>query len=193
MANSAQRFSRKTFLRLGFAGSGALVLGGSVCILNRSSRQLPKVLFFSESELETLAALSEAILPEAVGAPTYKEAKVLERLDEEFYFVDPFLSNDFKTLIMVLEYLPFFHWKFSRFSKLSLESRRQFLSELNHSDSDTVRAVWANLRMPIFLMYYGHESTFKAISYDGPFLNPPEKLSESRIYYRKLVGGSDVG
>ncbi|TGK08503.1 hypothetical protein EHO58_07875 [Leptospira selangorensis] len=193
MANSAPRLSRRTFLRLGLAGSGALVLGGSICILNRSSRQLPKALFFSESELEILAALSEAILPEAANAPTYKEAKVLERLDEEFYFVDPFLSDDFKTLIMVLEYLPFFHWKFSRFSKLSLESRREFLSELNHSDSDTVRAVWANLRMPIFLMYYGHESTFKTISYDGPFLNPPEKLSESRIYYRKLVGGSDVG
>ncbi|TGL62777.1 hypothetical protein [Leptospira sarikeiensis] len=193
MSNSVPRFSRKTFLRLGLAGSGALVLGGSLCILNRSSRDLPKVLFFSESELEILASLSEAILPEGVGVPTYKEAKVLERLDEEFFFVDPFLSDDFKTLLLVLEYLPLFHLKFSRFSKLSIGSRRKFLSELNDSDSDIVRAVWANLRMPIFLMYYGHESTFKMISYDGPYMNPPEKLSESRIYYGKLVGNSDVG
>ncbi|TGK07299.1 hypothetical protein EHO59_04105 [Leptospira semungkisensis] len=193
MANSAPRFSRKTFLRLGIAGSGALVLGSSICILNRSGRVLPKSLFFSESELETLAALSEAILPEGPNIPTYKDAKVLERLDEEFFFVDPFLSDDFKTLVLVMEYLPLFHWKFSRFSKMSLESRRKFLSELNDSDSDLIRAVWSNLRMPIFLMYYGHESTFKMISYDGPFGNPPEKLSESRIYYNKLIGGSDVG
>ncbi|TGK01512.1 hypothetical protein EHQ53_07510 [Leptospira langatensis] len=193
MANSAPRFSRKTFLRLGIAGTGALVLGSSICILNRSGRTLPKSLFFSGSELETLGALSEAILPEGPNVPTYKDAKVLERLDEEFFFVDPFLSEDFKTLVLVMEYLPFFHWKFSRFSRMSLESRRKFLSELNDSDSDLIRAVWSNLRMPIFLMYYGHESTFKMISYDGPFGNPPEKLSESRIYYNKLIGGSDVG
>ncbi|EPG65324.1 hypothetical protein ACE5IS_09580 [Leptospira wolffii] len=193
MSNQESRYSRKTFLRLGLAGSGALLLGGSVCILNRSGRELPKSLFFSKSELDILAALAEAILPEGPGLPSYKEAQVLERLDEEFYFVDPFLSDDFKTLVLVIEYLPFFHWKFSRFSRLPLESRREFLTSLNNSDSDLVRAVWANLRMPIFLMYYGHSSTFKAISYDGPFSDPPEKLSESRIYYRKLVGGSDVG
>lgn len=193
MENSGSRFSRKTFLKLGLAGSGALLLGGSFCLFNRSERYLPNGLFFSKGELDTLGALSEAILPEGPGIPGYKEAKVLERLDEEFYFVDSFLSDDFKTLLLVIEYLPFFHWKFSRFSKLSLESRKSFLSSLNDSDSDTVRAVWANLRMPIFLMYYGHPSTFKMISYDGPFGNPPEKLSESRIYYSKLIGSSDVG
>lgn len=193
MSNSESRFSRKNFLRLGLAGSGALLLGGSVCILNRTDRKLPKSLFFSDNELETLAALAEAILPEGPGIPDYKEAKVLERLDEEFYFVDPTLSEDFSTLLLVMEYLPIFYWKFSRFSRLSLESRRSFLTSLNNSDSDLIRAVWANLRMPIFLVYYGHSSTFKAISYDGPFANPPEKLSESRIYYRKLIGGSDVG
>ncbi|EPG74090.1 hypothetical protein LEP1GSC058_3543 [Leptospira fainei serovar Hurstbridge str. BUT 6] len=193
MENRTYRFSRKTFLRFGLVGTAALFLGGTVCIFKSSSRFIPKSLFFSDDELNTMAALAEAILPEGKNVPTYKQAEVLERLDEEFYFVDPFLSEDFKSLILVIEYLPIFQGKFSRFSRMPLDSRRSFLNSLADTNSDLIRAVWANLRMPIYLVYYGHPSTFHMISYEGPFGNPPEKLSESRIYYKKMIGGTDVG
>ena len=38
--------------------------------------------------------------------------------------------------------------------------------------------------------YFGHPSTWNAIGYDGPFMNLPEKRSEQRVLYARLVGKS---
>jgi hypothetical protein len=36
-----------------------------------------------------------------------------------------------------------------------------------------------------FIMYYGHESKWQAIGYDGPFGKVPEQLGEQRLHYPK--------
>ncbi|EMJ81913.1 hypothetical protein LEP1GSC016_3817 [Leptospira borgpetersenii serovar Hardjo-bovis str. Sponselee] len=104
--------------------------------------------------------------------------------------MDPNISDDFRSLIFILEYLPLIKGYRSRFSRLSEENRKNFLLSQETTESDTIRAALANLKLPVYLVYYGHESSFEAISYDGPFGNPPERLSESRIYYKKILGES---
>ncbi|RHX92323.1 hypothetical protein [Leptospira stimsonii] len=185
----SEKISRRKLF--GFGLGGLLSIGIGTLLFRRSySGTVPKTLFFSESEAAFLQAYSQTLLPQEPGFPDIEKAEVVRRLDEEFFFVDSGITDDFKSLIFILEYLPLVSGYWSRFSRLSEEDRRKFLYSQEKTDSDLIRAALANLKMPIFLMYYGHESSFKAISYDGPFANPPEKLSESRIYYRKILGES---
>ncbi|AOP35663.1 hypothetical protein A0128_18545 [Leptospira tipperaryensis] len=185
----SEKISRRKLF--GFGLGGLLSVGiGTLLFRGSHSVAVPKTLFFSESEAEFLTAYSQTLLPPENGFPDIEKAEVIRRLDEEFFFVDPGITDDFKSLILILEYLPLVSGYWSRFSRLNEENRKRFLHSQETTESDTIRAALANLKMPIFLMYYGHESSFKAISYDGPFANPPEKLSESRIYYKKILGES---
>ena len=38
-------------------------------------------------------------------------------------------------------------------------------------------------------LYYGHEKTWAAVGYDGPFAGLPEQPSEQRRHYLTLVQG----
>ncbi|MBM9576625.1 hypothetical protein JWG45_05595 [Leptospira sp. 201903070] len=185
----SEKISRRKLFGFGLGGLLSVGIGALLC--RRSySVAAPKTLFFSESEAQFLQAYSQTLLPPENGFPDIQKAEVVRRLDEEFFFVDSAITDDFKSLILILEFLPLVSGYWSRFSRLSEEDRAEFLRSKETTNSDTVRAALANLKMPVFLMYYGHESAFKAISYDGPFANPPEKLSESRIYYKKMLGES---
>ncbi|MCT8334093.1 hypothetical protein NUH30_10455 [Leptospira sp. 85282-16] len=149
--------------------------------------------YFSDSERGTVTAFSEVVLPVSEpGMPSLDEANVMRRLDEELYFVSEEIQEDFHSAVMVLEYLPLFYGYFSFFSSLSKEKREELLSLLAETDSDIVRAVVGNLKLLVCLVYYGHKSTWPQISYPGPFGNPPEKWSESRIHYQNLVNGKEV-
>ncbi|EMJ61418.1 MULTISPECIES: hypothetical protein [Leptospira] len=184
-----EKISRRKLF--GFGLGGLLSIGVGTFFFRRSKNQsLPKTLFFSISEVEFLSAYSQTLLPQESGFPDIEKAEVIRRLDEEFFFVSPDVSDDFRSLILILEYLPLVKGYWGRFSRLNEEDRKNFLLSQETTESDTIRAALTNLKLPIYLVYYGHESSFKAISYDGPFGNPPEKLSESRIYYKKILGES---
>lgn len=181
-----EKISRRKLFGFGLGELLSLCIGAF--FFNRFKRSSYKTLFFSSSEVEFLQAYSQTLLPPTPGFPDLEKAEVIRRLDEEFFFVDPSISDDFKSLIIILEYLPLISGYWSRFSKLNEIDRKNFLLSQETTKSDTIRAALANLKLPVYLVYYGHESSFKAISYDGPFGNPPEKLSESRIYYKKILG-----
>ncbi|MBW0432983.1 hypothetical protein [Leptospira yasudae] len=187
MSAWTEKISRRKLF--GFGLGGLLSIGiGSIFLSRSKNESLPKTLFFSSAEAEFILAYAQTLLPNEPGFPDLEKTEVIRRLDEEFFFVDPTISDDFKSLILILEYLPLVSGYWSRFSRMNEEDRKNFLHSQERTDSDIVRAALVNLKLPIFLVYYGHESSFKAISYDGPFGNPPERLSESRIYYKKILG-----
>jgi hypothetical protein len=178
-----QSVSRKTFIKL----IGFSLIGFYVSVCKKLNKQI--YLYFSEDEVAIMEKWSEAILPDnQTGMPSYVDASVVRRLDEEFSFVSNEIQEEFHSAILALNFLPFFYGFTSRFHKLDLESRRKFLFETSESNSDIVRAIIGNLKLVTFLVYYGHKSTWKQIGYDGPFGNPPEKWSESRIYYKQMTG-----
>lgn len=111
------------------------------------SQSLPKTLFFSISEVEFLSAYSQTLLPQESGFPDLEKAEVIRRLDEEFFFVDSNISDDFRSLIFILEYLPLVKGYWSRFSRLSEEDRKNFLLSQETTESDTIRAALTNLKL----------------------------------------------
>ncbi|MDZ4725068.1 MAG: hypothetical protein SH817_02850 [Leptospira sp.] len=145
-------------------------------------------LYFSEREQEIVSCFSETILPNLEdNMPTIAKAEVIRRLDEEFSFVSEDIQEEFHNAIFILEYLPFFYGYFSKFQKLNQTDRFALLMLCNDTNSDIIRAVIGNLKLVTFLAYYGHRSSWEQIGYDGPFGDPPEKWSESRIYYQEML------
>jgi hypothetical protein len=188
--------SRRSFLRFGAAASvatTAVMMGGYSFFSTEKTAKFTTdfgtLLVLNQARATTFFAFAQAVIPKTKGFPDAKTAQIVERADEEFSFISTNIANDIKTVLDVLEYLPIFYGEFSRFSKMSEADRLAFLTSLNDTTNDTVRAVVNNCRMITFNMYYGHPSTWQAIGYDGPFSRVPQKLSVQRQHYAKRVGG----
>ncbi|AOP34268.1 hypothetical protein A0128_10660 [Leptospira tipperaryensis] len=177
------KLSRKKFILTAVLSA---VLVGTVGYVLKTAQRTTR-LFFSRFTEETLAWFARAVLPNEDGFPDIEQAEVVSRLDEELFFVDSSISGDFDTAIWILEFLPIRFGYWSRFSKLNREEAREFLNLALRSETELVRNIVSNVRMVVMLVYYGHKSTWNQIGYDGPFGNFPEKLSESRIYYKAQV------
>lgn len=189
-----QPISRRSFLRIGAtctAVTTAAVMSGCSWVSGEkketNATDFGILLVMDNTQATTLFNFAQTILPSGNGFPDIKTAKVINRADEEFYFVENKIQNDFKTMLDVMEYLPIFYGEFSRFSKMSNKNRLTFLNSLNDTTNETVRAVVNNCRMICYNMYYGHESTWQSIGYDGPYSKRPQVMSEQRKHYAKLV------
>ncbi len=182
---------RRRFLRamtLGATAAVTLPLGLS---LSGCSGQFDaaKLLVFSPTQARVLAAAAEAVAPTQPGFPTVAEAKVVERLDEEFWFADASVQEDLTAALSLLEWLPVAFGRFSRFSTLDRASREQFLLECMESRIEIVRAIGTNLRLLTMFFYFGHASAWPAMGYDGPFQKLPPVISEQRKHYADTVAG----
>lgn len=184
-------FARRKFLKYTLLGLGAAAglgaAGVGVFLTNRYATNYGKLLVFNGHLTDILHTFAEAALPVRAGFPTIEEAEVVRRADEEFYFIDPDITADFKAALYLIEALPISLGYFSRFSRLDRSERVAFLEKMQNTENDLVRVAIANARMVVRLMYYGHSSTWKAIGYDGPFANVPEVVSSQRKHYASLV------
>ncbi|EHQ08591.1 hypothetical protein [Leptonema illini] len=174
-----KKITRKQFL-------GSLILGGTSLVIWKS---LPLgdikgyYLTLSRWNLDTLKKMADAVLPRGDGFPSAEQAQLFRRLDEELYFCTGSISSEMRDALLLAEWYPFFCGYFSRFSRLSTEDAARVIDTGMKSENDLVRVVFSNLRMVIFMIYYGHESTYAKIGYDGPFGGFGEILSEQRKYY----------
>jgi len=183
---------RRRFLKLATASPIAVsALAQTACSLFNSEStkiertQFGNLLSFTTNEANTLFAFAEGCL--ALDQNTLFKAQVIPRLDEELYFVSSYIKEDFKLALSVMEYLPLVYGEFSRFSKLAVQQRTAFLDKLKNTDSTTVRAVIHNIRMTVMLSFYGHDSTWKSIQYDGAFTQIPPQISTQRQHYADIT------
>jgi hypothetical protein len=147
-----------------------------------------QLLVLSNSNALTLLAMIQIVLPESRWSDTDLHRQVISRIDEEFYFVDSKIQDDLRLALNVLEYLPVLFGDFSRFSKLGRAQRQAFLSAMQTTRSDTFRAVLHNCRLVPLYTYYGLESSWESIGYDGSFSRLTPLVSEQREYYAKTAG-----
>ena len=176
-----KKITRKQFL-------GALVLGGSSVLLWKAvplGGLKGYYLALSRWNLDTLKKFAQAILPHDDRFPTDEQANLYRRLDEELFFCDKAISSDMRDAILFAEWYPFACGYFSRFSRLNIDDAMKVVETGLQSDNELVRVVFSNIRMVLFLIYYGDSSTYASIGYDGPFRGVPEILSEQRIYYKE--------
>lgn len=186
-------FSRRRFLKLTLLGVGGTVavvagVGGYLTQTNQYRERYGKLLSLDGHLADIAHTLAEACVPDRPGFPSVEQAEIVSRLDEEMYFVSDGISGDLKAAFYLLEMLPLVKGHASRFSRLTTAERKFFLTKASDTTDDTVRAVIANLSAMMRWYYYGHPSTWKAIGYDGPFMNLPEKISEQRRFYAEQVG-----
>lgn len=190
-SSSLNGLSRRRMLRLSL-GLGAALLGGMLAprAARGSARGAGRCLSFDAAQVATLEALIDAVVPTLPGFPSAADAEVLDRFDEETYFVGAEVRDDIRTAIDVLEYLPLLYGHLSRFSRLGVEARRRVLEAAAQSRFAVPRAVAGSLRMMAHLFYYGHRATWPATGFDGPFARIGPKLSEQRVHFAALKKGS---
>jgi len=184
--------SRRRLLGL-LIGLGAAALPGCSPEQPGARRAGPgagRCLSFDDGQVATLEALIAAVVPTMAPYPAAADARVLDRFDEETYFVSDEVRDDIRTAIDALEYLPLLYGHVSRFSHLALEARQRVLGAAMQSRFAVPRAVAGSLRMMAHLFYYGHPATWAATGYDGPFARIAPILSEQRIHFAELRGGT---
>jgi len=191
-----QPLPRRRFLKLfattsAYAVSSGIALQLSGCdthtpLLEKTiTEQFGPLMVFDEPQANILYALSEAYISNAKN--TQQLTGVIQRLDEELYFVSDSIREDFKLALDVMEHLPLAYGKFSRLSRLTIDQRRLFLVAIQGSGIQTIRAVANACRMAVFMTYYNQESTWSTIGYGGTFSQLPEKLSPQRQHYAKEI------
>ncbi|WP_296660137.1 hypothetical protein [Paraburkholderia sp.] len=191
--NTTNFFAKRRFLKmtlLGIGGAVALASGGFgyLTMTNRYRERYGKLLSLDGHLADIVHTLAEVSVPDRPGFPSVEQAEIVTRMDEEMYFVSDGISSDLRAAFYLLEMLPLARGYMSRFSRLSMAERRKFLVEASDTTDDAQRVVIFSLPAMIRWYYYGHPSSWKAIGYDGPFMNLPEKRSEQRVYYAALVG-----
>jgi hypothetical protein len=190
--NTTKFFAKRRFLKYSLLGVGAVAAvaaggAGYLTLTNRYRERYGKLLVLDGHLADIVHALAEACVPDRPGFPSVEQAEVVTRLDEEMFFVGDGISGDMKAALYLLEMLPLGKGYASRLSRMAVPERRKFLTEASDTQDDTIRAVVFNLAATMRWYYYGHPSTWKAIGYDGPFMNLPEQRSEQRVFYAALV------
>lgn len=183
--------SRRMFLQGMLAAAGAAGIGGALSGCALGGHDGPDgypLLFLTADEAHILTALGEAIVPTQPGFPTIGRAGVIRRIDQELTLVDAAIQSDFRAAIDVLQFSPFVYGRFSRFTKLPSDGRREVVKSLMTSRVEILRAVGANLKLIVHFYYFAHPETWAAIGYDGSFGRLPRKSSEQDLWYRGMAG-----
>lgn len=142
---------------------------------------------FNSSQLDVFIRYGQILFPSDETFPRKIDREAIQRIDEEIFFVKPKIQKDIKLALDLFEYLPITYGYFSRFSKLEVNQRLEFLTELEKTKSSTVSLMNQGIRALLLSCYYGHEDSWQAIDYSGPFAGIPEKLSAQRQTYKILT------
>lgn len=142
---------------------------------------------------EILSAFAEATLVSGNGFPSVADAGVVARIDEELFFTDAAIRDEFLLAIDAIDLLPIAWGQFSRLRRMTAEHRRQFLDGLADTRFDVARALVNGLRMVTGLVYYAHPATGRALGCEGPHAGLPPQDSEQRAYYRQATDRGDPG
>ncbi|MCZ8345817.1 MAG: hypothetical protein O9346_05315 [Leptospiraceae bacterium] len=176
------KISRKSFLW------GTLGTGTFLYFLSLFLGKNVKTLFFSKFQLNVLVLFLSSLLSNNFSKDEAYLNKLLQRMDEELFFVNEGIQGEFDAAILLVEFCPWIFGYWSSFSKLSLEDARSCIQDGINSQNHSIRSAFSSIRMLSYMIHYGQKESWNAIHYDGPFAGFSEKFSESRAYYKKQVG-----
>lgn len=184
---------RRRFLKLGVIGGSTIIATSQLGCTKQNTLddavKQKKLLVLDSKEASIIAAIAQAILPSENTFPSVEQALLVERIDEELFFVSQPIQSDFKLALNVVNTMPVLYGYFSFFINLSKNDRLLCFQELQKTRFDSIRAASNAARMIINLVYFSHPSTWDLIGYDGAFARIPEQMSEQRNYYKQLTKG----
>lgn len=170
---------RRSLLRLSAGAAGAIAAGALLPACSAPpppAERFAKLGFFSPAEGYVLECLAARILPAHRGRPTVEEIELVVRLDEEIGWLaanaDRSLGGDFRNLLRLVEYGPFFiGFLFAPFTRLDYASRDVFLHCWERHRVATLRMAFRNLRALCAFFYFCDQRTWASIHYAGPWLS----------------------
>lgn len=186
---------RRRFLKVGLGGAlllaGGSVLGWRIFEFGEvgyarfiAPGEVPIAL--SVKEFAVVKALVRALLPAEDGFPSGESLGVAQRIDEEVWAAAPEVRRDLKAGLQLLEHATAMKGFQSRFTRLEPAAQRAYLEKLLAGSNNTLCLVALALKEMAHLFYYGHESVWKHIGYDGPLVKtavPPD----STVAYKALL------
>jgi hypothetical protein len=165
---------RREFLKLGLAGSVAAILpaGCSSYRENVKPEEEEQLQFLSVKDYAILLAAADAILPNAHGYPSHRDLGTVNKLDEELAKWEPVRSKDIPVLLRLIEHgTLIFGYSLSRFTKLSLEDRRDYLVHgWGESSLNLKRAGFVAVKGLLAFYYFSDPQVWPKLGYDGPWL-----------------------
>lgn len=180
---------RRRFLQVAVAGAGFLGLPASFAQMPaRLPTAFGSLLALDADRADILLAFAEGSLATGNGFPPVRDTGLVVRIDEELFFTDAAIRDDFLLALDAIDLLPIAYGHFSRLRRLPLTKRRAFLDGLSSTRFDTVRAMCNGLRMVTGLVYYAHPACWQAMQYDGTHAGLPPQDSEQRVWYRQASG-----
>lgn len=169
--------NRREFLKKGFTGAGLLALGAVLpqgCasyapyLRDGDESQLK---FLSVKDFAILLAAADALLPAEKPYPSHRDVGTAMKLDTEFAQWETVRSNEVPTLLRLIEHGTFlFGYSTTRFTNLTLERQRDYLSQWGDSSIAVRRTGFISLKGLLAFYYYSAPQVWGAIGYDGPWL-----------------------
>lgn len=183
---------RRRFLKLGIGGAIALVVGGGALeyfVLGYASLLDPtdRPTALGTKEFAIVKALVRALTPADGGLPSGDSLALAQRVDEELWAASPDVRQEIKAGLQLFEHATALHGMGTRFTALDPSMQRAYVAMLLDGGNDTLRQIASGLRQLVYLYYWGHPGTWKAIGYDGPWVDKPAP-PESHVAYTKLIG-----
>jgi len=105
--------------------------------------------------------------PEKIGLPQ----KIENFISSQIFFVKEMM----RTALKVLDYLPYFKFKFKRFSALPDEEAEKIFVALRESRFTPLKGIYLGMKSIINFMYYSSPEVWKYIGYEGPLLKEEKR------------------
>ncbi len=187
----APRITRRTTLKLGLAGGALLAAGGGFAAWfsgGYASMLAPDdtPIALSTKEFAVVRALVAALFPARDGLPSGSSIHLAQRVDEEIWAADAYTRTQLKQGIQVLEHVPSFRGHGARFTAMTPQRREAFFLAMLSDSSETLRQIAVAMKQLVQLCYFGHEATWAAIHYDGPWV-PRARPPDSHLAYAALL------
>lgn len=123
----------------------------------------------SAKRLAVIKKLCRIIVPESEDIPVDPlKIGLPEKIDNFISSQIFFVKEMMRTALKVLEYLPYFRFKFKKFSELSDEEAEKILLSLRESRLTPLKGIYLGMKSVINFMYYSSEEVWKYIGYEGP-------------------------
>lgn len=185
--------ARRRFLAVSVACAGLLGLPPAHAAGPRNSSHEPvpvgELKVLDADARAILLAFAEGAIATGNGFPAVRDTGLDARIDQELFFAEPAIRDDFLLALRVADWLPVAYGHFSRLHRMDLPARRAFIDSLGDTRFDTVRALVSGLRLLTGLMYHAHPATWAAMGYDGTHAHLPPRETEQQAYYRSLARG----
>ena len=166
--------SRRRFLRLGLAGLGIVLLGGTsgLLLLRGKAPHVDGLHVLDDHEYRTLCSLAEVLLPQGPVFPQGALELELPRAFDRFLAEEPdYLRQDLRQALVLVELGPvLFDRRAVTFSRLPPDQRLAHFQAWGESETLLRRQVALAFRKFMCLVFYDQPPVWPHIGYPGPSL-----------------------